>query len=641
MLQTFSRISQKQVYFILFILSFILYGNSIQNDYCLDDNFVVTANPFVHKGFAGFMDILQHPYAQTERSTLDFRPVVLLTFAIEQQFITDNPHVSHFINILLYAIALCLIYSILLRNTLQLHKLYEWLPLIIIIFYAIHPLHTEVVDSLKNRDELLALIFGTLLIRQTSLFYTDPAHRKRHVFFTIVLIALTLHSKFTGVMFVGFFILNGIFYRYFRGSKWNYAYLAGCILLTMRGMYGVLGDVKRITNPFENPLESNKDLVLAAGTASKILFYHIKMLVYPFPLRFYYGYNMFPLNSLTDPVAIISLLLHGGLLVYGMMQFFKRDVIGLIILFYFASIFFFSNFPVPYTGMFSERSLLVSSLWFISIIAVLFLRMVSRLHVNSATYSRVVVAVLALLFAGYSFATIRRNFQWKNNIVLMSHDIRYLQNSVLANYMFANNLSFQSSIATDSAQAKDLANKAITYYQHTIDLYPLYPETFYRLASAYRYNLNDYDKAEEHLKKAIALDSAYFNANFELAKLYLDKQDFRNSYTYFAKSYAIKPKDSLTLFYFPQVAAAVQDTATSFKINREFIAKYPHLQYPYLNMGKLYSLVRKDDSAVIYFEKAIQLGSRNTELLNQMAIYFDNKKDATKATYYRSLLKQQ
>jgi tetratricopeptide (TPR) repeat protein len=637
-MQGTAGIPQRWIYLLLVLLSFVLYGNSIRNDYCLDDNFVVTENPYVREGFSGILDILNKPYAKIGSSTLDFRPIVLVTFAIEYQFVKDNPHVSHFINILLYALCLVLIYKVLTR-IFKLQDVHSWLPLLIIFLYAVHPIHSEVVNSLKNRDELLVIIFGMLFLLYSYAFYTEGSSRKKNAALSFVFLALALLSKITSVVFVGIFLLIVIYNRYYKGIKWNWIFAIACILLMFRGMYVVLVDVKRVTIPFENPLQDNKDLLIGIGTSLKILLYHLRMLIYPFPLRFYYGYNMFPLSSLADPYAIISLLIHVSLFVYGVVKFFKKEISGLLILCYFTSVVLYSNFPVPYTGMFSERTLLFSSLWFISILALAGFGILNKLRNGSGNvvFRYVASAFLLILFVGYSVMTIQRNFFWKNNLVLMEHDIPYLRHSVLSNYMYANNLRYQSTIATDSATAVELGRKAVKYYKHTIRLYPTYPETFFRLASVYRYNLKEYDKAEKYLKKAISLDSLYFNANFELAKLYYDQQDIKNSYVYFAKTYASNPKDSLTLFYYAQIATAAGDMNTTYKINKEFLQLYPDMQYPYMNMGKYYSQMRKDDTAVLYFEKAIERGARSPDLLKQMAIYYE-KKDPQKAAYYQKML---
>lgn len=81
----------------------------------------------------------------------------------------------------------------------------------------------------------------------------------------------------------------------------------------------------------------------------------------------------------------------------------------------------------------------------------------------------------------------------------------------------------------------------------------------------------------------------------------------------------------MTLFYYAQSAANSGDLVTCYKINQEFLKLYPQLPYPYLNLGTYYSTILKDDSAVVYFDKAINLGYRETELLNKLAYYFEQR----------------
>ncbi len=57
-----------------------------------------------------------------------------------------------------------------------------------------------------------------------------------------------------------------------------------------------------------------------------------------------------------------------------------------------------------------------------------------------------------------------------------------------------------------------------------------------------------------------------------------------------------------------------------------------------MNLGVYYSKKLKDDTAVIYFEKAIELGERNPQLLNQLAIYYIRKNDIAKAKFFLDLI---
>lgn len=629
-------------YLLLVLLAFVLYGNSIPNDYGLDDNFVVADNQYVQKGTAGLKEIFDMPYLKIGDITLDRRPIALVTFALEHQFIGDNPHVSHFINVLLYAICLIVLYIVLVK-VFRLDEIHSLLPFVITVFFAVHPLHTEVVDSLKNRDELLVLLFGMLFLLFGYLFYIKERKRWIYAALSLFFLTVTLLSKISGLVFVGIFLLVFFFNGFHKKSKWNYIYILLSFRITYILIVRIFENLNRETNSLENPLTINKDILISVGTSFKILLYHIKMLVVPSPLRFYYGYNMFPLVSITNPVAFLSMILHVLLFIYGAFRFFKKDNLGLFILCYFVAIALYANFPFPYTSMFSERALLLSSLWFITIVAIWGIRLWNNYQskFSNKSIKSFVAVFFSSLFLVYSFMTINRNFLWKDTLTLISHDIEYLENSVLSNYIYASNLKKASKEAfkrNDNTAATELGNKALYYFQHAIDLYPNHPQFYFKLGSTYRYNLNNLDSAEVNFGYAISIDSLYADAYYELSKLFFDKQEYNKSYHFFGKTYALQPNDSLTLFYYAQSAANVGDMSTCYKINQEFLKLYPNIPYPYLNLGTYYSKILKDDSAVIYLDKAVELGSRNPQLLKQLSVYYQNKNNIPKRDYYNKLL---
>jgi tetratricopeptide (TPR) repeat protein len=626
---------KKYIYFILFLLSFILYGNSIFNNYSLDDNYIIE-NKYVQQGIAGIPDIITHRYGvERLKVVLDYRPITLISYAFEFQFFKQSPHISHFINIILYALCLIVLYSILI-SILDLQKIHKWLPLVVIVFYAIHPLHTEVVDSLKNRDELFGLLFGLLFIKSGYSFYTTSNQRIKFAILTLIFFILTLLSKMVGILYLPIFILILYYHDLLKWNKWNYTLLLCCFISLVSISLAILSGFKREVYSFENALVGVSDVSIIFSTCFKIIFYHIKMLVVPYPLRFYYGYNLFPIQSTFEPIVMFSFIFHVGLLLIGIKKMKQKDVLGLLILCYLGCMFLYFNFPIPYTGMFSERALFLSSAWFIAVVVILIFRLLNYWQNNVLKYALATIALL--FFIGYSFETIQRNFYWKNQLSLMSHDMPYLENSVTANYIYANVLNKESNLTTDKNYATSLAIEAAKHYQKAINLYPYYPDYFFQLARIYKYKLDNLNDAEKIFKSMLAVDSNYTNVNYELGKIYFDKKDFRNSYPYLKKAYQSAPTDSLTLFYYAQNALSVGDLNTCYKVNKEFMELYPNIKYPYLNLGVYYSTILKDDSAVFYFEKGIALGDRNPDLLKNMVIYFDKKQDKQKADYYKNLL---
>ena len=152
-----------QVIFLV-LLVFILYGNTLLNKYSLDDEYVILNNKKVEQGIKGIPDIFTSRFTISDNDiTYGYRPVVLTTFAIEYELFGYAPGFSHFINVLLFALSSLLLFLILRKLFNAYHYLF---PLIVTTIFIAHPIHTEVVASLKNRDEFLVLFSHCFLCIQ-------------------------------------------------------------------------------------------------------------------------------------------------------------------------------------------------------------------------------------------------------------------------------------------------------------------------------------------------------------------------------------------------------------------------------------------------------------------------------------------
>lgn len=150
--------STKWMYWLLALLTFFIYANSINNGYNLDDEIVTNNHPLTSQGIKAIVEIFTSPYYKDDMGySYGYRPIVHVSFAIEHELFGENPQVSHFFNVLLYALSVILFFHLLQRLFGKNH-----LPLIFIavLFFAVHPVHSEVVASIKNRDEILALLLA-------------------------------------------------------------------------------------------------------------------------------------------------------------------------------------------------------------------------------------------------------------------------------------------------------------------------------------------------------------------------------------------------------------------------------------------------------------------------------------------------
>lgn len=215
---------RKNIYpLLVFVFSFLLFMNSIPNDYNLDDELVTENHRLTSKGIAAIPEIFTSPYYEDNMGySYEYRPVVHTTFAIEHQFFGDNPHVSHFFNVLLYSLCCLILFRVLV---LLLPESSAIVALGITLLFAAHSSHTEVVCSIKSRDEILALIFS-LLCLGVAVRVAKSAQYFLLVFVP-VLFAVALMSKATAVPFVFLIPLAVVF---FTGSGIGLSLLTGALV---------------------------------------------------------------------------------------------------------------------------------------------------------------------------------------------------------------------------------------------------------------------------------------------------------------------------------------------------------------------------------------------------------------------------
>lgn len=142
-------------YFVILITCIVTFSNSIFNKYNIDDELVIIDK----KDFnivEDIFEIFKNPYFSDELgNSYEYRPITNLSFYIEGFLFTKSVHISHTINLAIYTFTCLLIFY--LVYGFSNHNVV--LGLLTAMLFSVHPIHTEVVCSIKNRDELLSLVF--------------------------------------------------------------------------------------------------------------------------------------------------------------------------------------------------------------------------------------------------------------------------------------------------------------------------------------------------------------------------------------------------------------------------------------------------------------------------------------------------
>jgi tetratricopeptide (TPR) repeat protein len=163
--------STRKLYWFLAILTFLLFANTLRNGYNMDDELVTRNHPLTSQGLSAIKDIFTSPYYKDDMGySYGYRPIVHLSFALEHEIFGEKVAVSHFFNLVLFAISVLLLFRFLLKLFSSKHVNAVFLATLI---FCIHPIHVEVVASIKNRDEILAFLFSILSFLQLLKFLED------------------------------------------------------------------------------------------------------------------------------------------------------------------------------------------------------------------------------------------------------------------------------------------------------------------------------------------------------------------------------------------------------------------------------------------------------------------------------------
>ncbi len=200
-----SLFNKLKFYFLFIITVFVFYGNAIQSDFNLDDRYIFENIPPKESRFKETFSVFAKRF-----NNVDYRPVAMFTFALEQQILGEiNPVVSHFINIILLVIIAFAVYSSLKKLPF---KHIDSIAVIATLLFIAHPVHNGVVCSLKSRDGLFSMLFLTLSFRQYILY--QQKKKTSHIFFGLIYYLLALSSKLDALSLIFIIPLaNSILYQ--------------------------------------------------------------------------------------------------------------------------------------------------------------------------------------------------------------------------------------------------------------------------------------------------------------------------------------------------------------------------------------------------------------------------------------------
>ena len=501
-----SKKNYKICLYIVVGLSFLLYGNTLTNDYSFDDTYVMVGNKKVEQGFAGISTIFKTRYLESADQNYGYRPITLTSFAIEYQFFGATPAVSHFINLLLYILTCLLIFKI-LRT---LFKNNHWfLPFLVTVLFLIHPIHTEVVNNIKCRDELLCFLFALLALHSAIKYARNKS--KGWLFGVFAFMVLSFLSKLSSLTFLAVIPLTIYFFE--SSDRKIILKLIGVLLIPIAFYMLINTQLIDVTGNrnllfIENPLFVN-----GAGFFEKIpmafysVYYYMKLLIFPHPLISYYGYQEVTIVGWENMYVWVGVIITLPLLIFTIWKLKTKSVLVYGLAYFFITISMFSNLVKPAVGIIAERFAYIPSLGFSIVLAWLLLKIL-KVDISTVSLEKfpklkfAFFGIVSILFVA-SFAKIfTRNQDWKDLVTILERDLEVAPKSVKLNMLLADELFSRVTKNKLGAKEKDsLLNSATFYYNQAVEMYPDHIPAHNNLGALYNMK-GDFKKSQEEFLKA-------------------------------------------------------------------------------------------------------------------------------------------
>ena len=662
------------IYFFVIVFSFLLYANTINHDFTVDDGTVIANNSFTKKGVDGLKDIFTNAYRAGfwDRKEGLYRPLSVAMFAIEYQIGNGSPLPGHIMNILFYVLTSIVVLSVLKRI---LHNYHPLIPIAATLLFVAHPIHTEVVANIKSRDELLSFFFGILAL---DLLFSYIDKNKIHwMILSCLAFMISLFSKETSVTWVGVYPLALWFLtdkKIMDIVKLSIPYLVFFILfmLIRTSILGTITGEKEVLL-INNSLVGAPDKASQLATAFGILARYIGILLIPASLVFDYSYNTIPNITFGNSLALLGVALTIGGFIYAVRSLSKKSIFTFAILFYLGSISLLSNVFLTLEATMGERFVYTASFGFCLLVALLLDKLFKlseqknkNISINSILKPNSATIILLVVTLAFSARTYSRNSDWKDNITLLSHDVKISPESARIRYAYGSALLVEKALKEkDNNQKTIYLDQAIEQLTKGVSLIPNYNDAWYNLGMAYK-EKNDFknavyafeqarsykafdtdeklsnagiaygnngqlEKAITDLKAAIELNPNSSD-NYNNLGLYLgENKMYDESFASFEKALAIKPAFDKAYYNRGNIYAQKNDFRSAIDNYKKALSINPSYADAYNNLGNCYAVIGIKDSCLYWFNESVKLDPSNGKAWVNLSITYRNMGDTLKA----------
>jgi tetratricopeptide (TPR) repeat protein len=414
-----TNISQLTALAILACAVAVVYSNTINSSFHLDDERVIWNNPAIFLREINWENLERAAFESTIRT----RPVAHISFAFNYYFHQLNLPGYHIFNISIHILTSIFLF-LLIKATLSLPPLMQryspknvfYISFLTTAIWALHPLQTQSVTYIVQRMNSMCAMFYILAMLLYVKGRLAEDRKAKWVLFSGCIISgiLALGSKENGATLPFFiFLYEWYFLQDLRMPRLSNK-LLWFLLGTAITIVGILTILYLGTNPAAELSQSyrkiNIKLTQKLLTEARIIMLYISLLFFPLPDRLNLDHDFILSQSLFSPATtLLSIAVLAGLLLFAIIRAKKQRLISFCILWFLGNLVIESTI-IPLELVFEHRTYL-PSMFFLLLVVVLVSRVLSaKKYVLYAAFGVIVMLL--------SIWTYERNKVWADELTL-------------------------------------------------------------------------------------------------------------------------------------------------------------------------------------------------------------------------------
>jgi len=406
-----------------------VYANSFPGTFIQDDLPIAWGNPLVRN--FDLVGILTSDYWGEGLNSGLYRPLTIASFALNRLVLGESPWGFHLVNVLLHAGVVVAIWRLLIQWRFK-----GGVAILAALLFAVHPIHTEVVDIVVGRSELLAALF----LLMAFIYATKEG---KCSWFVVGFYAAALFSKEHAITFLALLPLADAFFSgnltvFRRRIPLYCALLAISIIWLAIRAYIHYGIPPLVSSPYISPLH---DLSTQSRVLSGLQYQALYLWKLAVPINLQTAYSSVNLPAVIATVyylrgmLVISVTIIAATSLYWGVT--RQKVFAFLALLYLIAFSPTSNVFIPIGVTVAERLAYFPSIWFCVMVAYLCglgAERGGRWRIIVQTSSVGCVLLLALLCQ-------HRNRFYASEVQLWSAEVRQNERDPLAWLNFAESLA--------------------------------------------------------------------------------------------------------------------------------------------------------------------------------------------------------